>query len=180
MAELEGARSTGRTSTSTASSAIAYGAAKAGGADAGAGSGAAQPAGGSRRERGWRAVKARVVKPEGNKQASEQQQQQEQQQVIGGSQDSVVRDPTKRSSIDHLTNLEESVLGREPEGGSSNALESETGDDAKNVQARRGLRYCLACTPFCTALWCPPVAFHCGQRCAIAGGKMEPTVHWRR
>ena len=121
MAELEGARSTGRTSTSTASSAIAYGAAKAGGADAGAGSGAAQPVGGSRRERGWRAVKARVVKPEGNKQASEQQQQQ---QVIGGSQDGVVRDPTKRSSIDHLTNLEESVLGREPEGGSSNALES--------------------------------------------------------
>ena len=128
MAELEGARSTGRTSTSTATSAIVYGAAKAGGADAGAGSGAAQPAGGSRRERGWRAVQARVVKPEGNKQASEQQ-------VIGGSQDSVVRDPTKRSSIDHLTNLEESVLGREPEGGSSNALKSDfvgcwTGADA--------------------------------------------------
>ena len=97
--------------------------------------------------------------------------------MIGGSQDSVVRDPTKRSSIDHLTNLEESVLGREPEGGSSNALESETGDDMPETckhGAGCAACYCLACTPFCTALWCLPVAFHCGQRCAIAGGKMEP------
>ena len=103
--------------------------------------------------------------------------------MIGGSQDSVVRDPTKRSSIDHLTNLEESVLGREPEGGSSNALESETGDDMPETckhGAGCAACYCLACTPFCTALWCLPVAFHCGQRCAIAGGKMEPTVHWTR
>ena len=101
--------------------------------------------------------------------------------MIGGSQDGVVRDPTKRSSVDHLiTNLKESVLGREPEGGSSNALESETGDVPETCKHGAGCAacYCLACTPFCTAMWCLPVAFHCGQR--HCGWQNGPKVHWTR